>query len=57
MINQNGGKCGICGDNYADPKPRDHENGGMFANGIIVRRYAPGQVKIKYLNLGFQKLE
>ncbi|RXG52211.1 hypothetical protein Avbf_17097 [Armadillidium vulgare] len=24
----NGGKCGVCGDNYADPTPRAHEDGG-----------------------------
>lgn len=32
------------GDNYADPLPRPHETGGIYGNGIIVRRYAPGQV-------------
>ncbi|CAL8131396.1 unnamed protein product [Orchesella dallaii] len=40
---QNHGKCGVCGDNYADPVPRSHEAGGEYASGIIVRRYAPGQ--------------
>lgn len=44
MNQQNHGKCGVCGDNYADPVPRSHESGGAFASGIIVRRYAPGQV-------------
>ena len=41
---QNGGKCGVCGDNYALEPPRPHEAGGEFANGVITRRYAPGQV-------------
>jgi len=37
-----GGKCGICGDGYGD-SPRQHEApGGEFANGIIVRKYKPG---------------
>lgn len=41
---KNGGKCGVCGDNYQDKVPRDHEAGGYFANGIITRRYVTGQV-------------
>jgi len=41
---QNGGKCGVCGDNYEDPVPRPHEAGGEFANGVITKRYAPGQI-------------
>lgn len=40
----NGYKCGICGDNYADPEPRDYEAGGKLALGIVVRRYSKGQV-------------
>lgn len=36
-----GGKCGICGDPW-DADPRQHEAGGRFANGIIVRTYRPG---------------
>ncbi|RXG66862.1 hypothetical protein Avbf_17296 [Armadillidium vulgare] len=38
----NGGKCGVCGDNYADPTPRAHEDGGMYGNGIITREYKVG---------------
>ena len=39
-----GGKCGICGDPW-DAAVRDHEApGGRYANGVIVRRYQPGQV-------------
>ncbi|XP_013390112.1 mucin-5AC-like [Lingula anatina] len=33
----NGGKCGICGDPYDGP--RDHEAGGPYATGTIVRTY------------------
>lgn len=36
---QNGGRCGICGDAF-DASPREHEApGGVFANGIITRKY------------------
>ncbi|KAK6168959.1 hypothetical protein SNE40_020105 [Patella caerulea] len=38
---QNGGKCGICGDPWQGP--RDNEPGGKYANGIIVRKYKVGQ--------------
>lgn len=37
----NGGKCGVCGDPWNGP--RDNEAGGKYANGIIVRKYEPGQ--------------
>ena len=36
---ENDGKCGICGDNYADASPREHEAGGRYATGTIVRNY------------------
>ncbi|XP_063609455.1 uncharacterized protein LOC134783472 [Penaeus indicus] len=41
---KNDGKCGVCGDNWADKVPRDHEAGGLFGNGIVGRRYVAGQV-------------
>ena len=28
----NGGKCGVCGDNWADNKPRPHEVTGTYYN-------------------------
>lgn len=37
----NNGKCGVCGDRY-DGK-RENEVGGKYANGIIVRKYSPGE--------------
>lgn len=40
----NGGKCGLCGDNYADPTPRKHELHGKFGEGIIVKSYTRGTV-------------
>ncbi|CAL8131398.1 unnamed protein product [Orchesella dallaii] len=42
-LEMNGGKCGVCGDNYADPVPREHEAGGKYGLGVVVRRYSKGQ--------------
>ncbi|GAB6024589.1 hypothetical protein CHUAL_009737 [Chamberlinius hualienensis] len=41
---ENSGKCGICGDPFNEPKPRKHEAGGFFGNGIIVQSYPSGGV-------------
>lgn len=41
---QNGGKCGFCGDNYSDSRPRLHEIGGPFGQGEIVRNYTKGAI-------------
>lgn len=41
---QNGGRCGVCGDAYHLRSPRPHEAGGEYGKGIISRRYAAGQV-------------
>lgn len=38
----NGGKCGLCGDNYRDSRPREHENGGFYGQGVIVKTYKAG---------------
>jgi len=40
---QNGGKCGVCGDSMSLPAPRPHEGGGRYGNGIVGRRYSMGQ--------------
>ncbi|XP_021357189.1 uncharacterized protein LOC110452820 isoform X2 [Mizuhopecten yessoensis] len=37
----NGGKCGVCGDPMNGP--REHEAGGKYATGTIVRHYSEGQ--------------
>ncbi|XP_064601261.1 uncharacterized protein LOC135467415 [Liolophura sinensis] len=37
-----GGKCGVCGDPWQGP--REHEAGGKFANGIIVKQYEKGEI-------------
>lgn len=41
---QNGGLCGVCGDNYADPVPRSNENTGKFGNGLVTKTYKAGSV-------------
>ncbi|GBL98539.1 hypothetical protein AVEN_111649-1 [Araneus ventricosus] len=41
---RNGGKCGICGDPYNMPHPRDNEAGGKYGEGIISGHYLPGQI-------------
>lgn len=38
----NGGKCGVCGDPFNSPQPRDNEYGGKYGLGVIVRKYNPG---------------
>ncbi|CAL1678311.1 unnamed protein product [Lasius platythorax] len=40
----NGGKCGLCGDDYKMPQPRPNENGGKYGTGTIVKTYKPGQM-------------
>lgn len=39
---RNGGRCGLCGDNYADARPRRNEYGGLYGEGVIVGRYKKG---------------
>lgn len=41
--NQQGGKCGICGDAW-DEDPRPHEAGGKYATGTIVEHYNVGEI-------------
>ena len=43
---QNEGKCGVCGDNWKDEEPREHEGGGKFGLGVIGKRYVMGQASI-----------
>ena len=40
---KNKGKCGICGDPWDSPSPRDGESGGKFGRGVIVRSYPRSQ--------------
>ena len=40
--NENGGKCGICGDAWDEPK--DYEKGGAKYLGKIVKNYTPGTI-------------
>ena len=41
MYNQNGGRCGICGNAFNE-SPREHEAGGRYAKGTIVATYKTG---------------
>lgn len=36
------GRCGLCGDNWRDERPRKHELGGEFGEGVIVKTYVQG---------------
>uniref|UniRef100_A0A182MNE0 Chitin-binding type-4 domain-containing protein n=1 Tax=Anopheles culicifacies TaxID=139723 RepID=A0A182MNE0_9DIPT len=38
------GKCGVCGDNYGDARPRRHELGGQYGQGDIVKQYVQGSI-------------
>lgn len=40
---QNEGKCGLCGDDYALPRPRPNELGGKYGQGVIVQEYLQGE--------------
>ncbi|KAJ8914479.1 hypothetical protein NQ315_002751, partial [Exocentrus adspersus] len=39
-----GMKCGVCGDPWTDPVPRDNENTGKYGRGIIAKTYQAGSV-------------
>ena len=38
------GLCGVCGDSYDLPQPRDNEMGGIYGNGIITETYTENQI-------------
>lgn len=40
----NGGRCGVCGDDWRLPEPRPHERGGRFGRGVVTADYSEGQV-------------
>lgn len=40
----NGGRCGVCGDNWKDAIPRDNENTGKYGEGKITKTYTQGSV-------------
>ena len=52
QFNQNKGRCGVCGDNWASVQPRPHEAGGRYGKGVIGRRYTTGQVNT-YVSIYF----
>lgn len=50
----NGGRCGVCGDAWTDDSSSeagDHEVGGRFFSGIVVRRYVAGQLVLVIVQL------
>lgn len=48
---ENDGNCGVCGDNYADPRPRNNENTGQYGTGAKVAIYEAGSVITVRVNL------
>lgn len=44
MHQTNGGRCGLCGDNYNTPTPRSNELGGTYGQGVITENYTKGEV-------------
>lgn len=42
QFSENGGRCGLCGDNWAKATPRPHELGGKYGQGVIVKSYTAG---------------
>ena len=44
----NAGRCGVCGDPWDEPQPRDNEGGGKFGRGTITRIYKKNQsIKVR----------
>nr|XP_045615997.1 uncharacterized protein LOC123769085 [Procambarus clarkii] len=43
QYDENDGNCGVCGDNWADPRPRENEAGGRYGTGVIVADYTVNQ--------------
>jgi len=41
---KNNGLCGVCGDPYDEPRPRQNEMGGRYGLGIVSQEYVEGQV-------------
>ena len=37
-------RCGECGDNWSDPRPRANDEGGKYGKGIIAATYSQAQV-------------
>ena len=40
QFNSNDGRCGVCGDNYADPRPQTHETGeAALRSTVYIREF------------------
>ncbi|XP_026462853.1 uncharacterized protein LOC113365532, partial [Ctenocephalides felis] len=48
---KNAGKCGECGDAWDAPRPRPHELGGKWGQGVIVRKYKENSVMLLRVEL------
>ena len=40
----NGGRCGECGDNWTDVRPRNNDEGGKYFAGLIAGNYTRGSL-------------
>lgn len=54
----NGGKCGLCGDDFRNSRPRSNEYGGRFGEGIVVANYPingllPVSIRITANHIGY----
>ncbi|XP_030374183.1 uncharacterized protein LOC115623782 [Scaptodrosophila lebanonensis] len=55
---ENGGRCGLCGDDFSLAQPRPNELGGKYGQGVIVKSYISSSsadviVRITANHLGF----
>lgn len=48
---RNGGKCGVCGDNYVTARPRPHEIGGIYGEPIVVGKFKMGSILNAKINV------
>ena len=48
---KNRGQCGICGDPADLERPRPHEDGGKYGQGIVTKTYESGQEIIVRLEI------
>lgn len=44
-------RCGLCGDPWDKPVPRDNELGGLYGKGIISGKYKTGSIMTALVEL------
>ncbi|XP_043285780.1 uncharacterized protein [Venturia canescens] len=49
---ENEGKCGECGDVYGLPRPRAHENGGAYGQGVVAATFQAGSNFVALVDMG-----